>query len=168
MCISQNRFVNSMSQTPCVAMLIGLQGSGKSSFYRVCFSSTHEHLSKDNWPNAKNREARLQRELRAALEQGRSVVIDNTNVTRAQRAGVLAIARELGVPVRGYVFPLDLAGCLARNASRQGRARVPERAILATINLWEAPSLDEGFAALLSVQLRDGDFEIGDYNYESK
>lgn len=153
-----------MSHSPEVVLLIGLPGSGKSSFYHAHFAGTHGHLSKDNWPNAKRREARLQRELRVALQEGRSVVVDNTNVTREARQSILSIAHELGARICGYVFEPDLNGCLQRNAQRIGKARVPDAAITIRNAQWQAPTSAEGFHELFTVHLRDGDFKVTDYN----
>lgn len=149
---------------PEVILLAGLPGSGKSSFYRARFAASHLHLSKDNWPNASRREARLQRELRAALQAGNNVVVDNTNATQEQRATVVAIAREAGAHIAVYVLESSLAECLARNAARLGRARVPDVALYICAANWQMPSRDEGFDALFCVRLRDGDFEVKDGN----
>ncbi len=43
-------------------VLVGLQGSGKTTFYRERFAATHEHVSKDNFRN-NSRPARRQRHL---------------------------------------------------------------------------------------------------------
>jgi len=147
-----------------VVIFIGLQGAGKSSFYRARFASTHLHLSKDNWPNASRREARLQRELRAALGAGQSVVVDNTNVTQAARAPLIAIAHEFQARVAGYVFESHLQDCLERNRAREGRARVPDIAVIVTAQRLEMPAADEGFDELHFVRLRGGDFEVGLYD----
>lgn len=40
-----------MTQAECV-IFVGLQASGKAAFYRLRFASTHEHISKDNFPHA--------------------------------------------------------------------------------------------------------------------
>ena len=37
-----------------LVILVGLQGSGKSTFYRERFGSTHAHVSKDNFRNNRN------------------------------------------------------------------------------------------------------------------
>lgn len=59
----------------------GLQAAGKTTFFRERFAATHEHVSKDAWPNARKREARQRRLVEAHLRAGRSVVVDNTNPT---------------------------------------------------------------------------------------
>ena len=42
--------------------------------------------------------------------------------------------------------------CIARNALREGRACVPDKAIAATSNKLEIPSFDEGFDELYFVK----------------
>lgn len=136
-----------------LVLFIGLQGSGKSSFYRERFAATHVHVSKDLWPNARRREARQRRLVSEALAQGRSVVVDNTNPLVEDRAPLIAIGREKGARVVGYVFESDVEACLARNAARVGRARVPEKALHITWRRLRWPSYAEGFDVLFHVRL---------------
>ncbi len=143
-----------------VVIFSGLQGAGKSSFYRARFAATHLHLSKDNWPNASRREARLQRELRAALLENRDVVLDNTLPSRIARAPHIQIAREFGARVHNYFFESDFAACAARNALREGRACVPLIALKITAAQLQKPSLDEGFDELYFVRLQGDGFEV--------
>lgn len=146
---------------PDVVLLIGLPGSGKTSFTLARLARTHVHLSKDHWPNARHREARLRRRLREALAEGRSVVVDNTNAARRDRAPLVAIAREAGARVIAYWLDADVRTCLARNARREGRARVPDVAIYAFAKRFEPPGADEGFDACYRVRLLDGGgFEV--------
>ena len=62
-------------------ILVGLQGAGKTTLYRQRFAASHAHVSMDLFPNARHKSARLLRELARALDDGRSVVVDNTNPT---------------------------------------------------------------------------------------
>jgi predicted kinase len=136
-----------------VILLIGLQGAGKSSFYRERFASTHVHVSRDNFrhnPNPLRRQTAL---IEEALRAGRSVVVDNTHPSRADRAAVFEVAKRFNVPVIGYFFDADLKGCIARNNLRAGKAKVPVVGILATRKKLQPPSLEEGFAALFHVAL---------------
>ncbi|HYO52517.1 ATP-binding protein [Archangium sp.] len=135
-----------------LVLFIGLQGSGKSSFYRERFAATHVHVSKDLWPNARKREARQRRLIAEALKQGRPVVVDNTNPLVEDRAPLIALGREHGARVVGYVFESDLETCLARNAGRVGRERVPDKAIHITRRKLRWPSYAEGFDALFHVR----------------
>ena len=47
----------------------GLQAAGKTTFYRERLASTHVHISKDAWPNARGRETRQRRLVGAFLRQ---------------------------------------------------------------------------------------------------
>lgn len=146
-----------------LVLLVGLQGAGKSSFYRERFAGTHVHVSKDLWPNARRREARQRRLIGEALGAGRSVVVDNTNAGAEDRAPLIAIGRAHGARVVGYAFESQLEDCLARNAGRQGRARVPEVALYATRRRLQWLRHEEGFDALYYVRLRpEGGFEVSE------
>ncbi|MFL5352160.1 AAA family ATPase [Archangium sp.] len=147
-----------------LVLFIGLQGSGKSSFYRERFAATHVHVSKDLWPNARRREARQRRLISEALAQGRSVVVDNTHPLVEDRAPLIAIGREKGARVVGYVFESDLEACLARNAARVGRARVEDKALHITWRKLRWPSYAEGFDALFHVRLDpEGGFHVSEW-----
>ncbi len=149
-----------MTQPQCV-LLVGLQASGKTTFYRSRFAATHEHISKDDFPHARSRDARQASLMRAALTAGRSVVIDNTNVTPAERASAITIARDCGARVVGYFFEPSIGASIARNRLREGRARVPDVAIPATAKRLVAPDPVEGFHELYRVKLTDrGEFEV--------
>ncbi len=136
-----------------LVIFIGLQGSGKSSFYRSRFAQTHAHISKDLISPSNRNKARRQRELiEHALRDGRDVVVDNTNVCKVDRAELIAHARAHRTRVVGYFFDGTVRECLVRNAGRTGRARVPDVAIFATAKKLERPTLEEGFDALYRVE----------------
>jgi hypothetical protein len=50
--------------------------------------------------------------------------------------------------------------CLARNARREGKARVPDVAIYATAKRLVPPTRVEGFDELMCVRLNDCVFEV--------
>jgi len=139
-------------QLECV-ILIGLPGAGKSSLYREKFDATHVPVSKDLWPNAAKREDRQRQLIEEALASGKSVVIDNTNPTIAERATLIAIARAHGARVIGYFFDVNTRTAVARNAERTGRGKVPNVAIFTAAKRLERPSLAEGFDQLFRVQI---------------
>ncbi|MGY2085427.1 AAA family ATPase [Blastococcus sp. SYSU DS0539] len=126
-------------------MLAGLQGSGKTTWTARTLAGTHAVVSKDHWPNARRREARQQRVVAELLAEGRSVVVDNTHPSPAERAPLVALARAAGVPVRAVWLDTPLEVCLARNAAREGRARVPLPGLLGTRARFVPPSTEEGF-----------------------
>jgi predicted kinase len=147
-----------------LVILIGLQGSGKSSFYRAYFAATHDWVSKDRFRNNRKPGRRQRLLIEEALAAGRSVVVDNTNATAADRAELIALARSFGARVSGYYFESRLANCLERNRQRTGKALVPDLALYATRKRLEPPSLAEGFDRLFHVRLLgDSRFEILDW-----
>jgi predicted kinase len=131
-----------------VAILMGLQASGKTTFYRTVLAPTHVHVSKDAFPRARNRQRRQLRLITEALAGGRDVAVDNTNPAPEDRAAIIEPARESGASVVGYWFPPDPIASLARNAERDGKTRVPEVGLRATLSRLRAPRPQDGFDAL--------------------
>ena len=128
-----------------LVVMVGLQGSGKSTWVREHLAATHVVVSKDHWPNARRRQERQLRVLAEQLAAGRSVVVDNTNPTREDRAALLAVAHAAGVPARAVWVDVPLEQCLARNDAREGRDRVPLQGVLGTRKRLVPPTPAEGF-----------------------
>ena len=133
---------------PELVVMVGVQGSGKTTWVAQHLAGTHVVVSKDHWPNARRRQARQQRVVAEHLAAGRSVVVDNTNPSREERSALVELAREAGVPVRAVWLDVPLETCLRRNAARTGRALVPLVGVLATVDRFVPPSSEEGFAAV--------------------
>ena len=144
-----------------LVIFIGLQASGKSTFFRERFSATHEHVSKDLFRNNKNPKRRQTQLIEAALGQGSSVVVDNTNPTVEDRLALIELGREFEARIIGYYFESGVRGCVGRNRRRAGKERVPDVAIFATAKRLVAPSCSEGFDELLCVHITDdSDFAV--------
>ena len=135
-----------------LAVLMGLPGAGKSTFYAQRLAATHTHVSMDAIPRSTDKRRRQRRLIDESLAARRSVAVDNVNATRADRAEFLAIAREAGARVVGYWLDAPPGACLGRNKNRTGSARVPPVAIFAAAKRFEQPTVDEGFAALWRVR----------------
>jgi predicted kinase len=141
---------------PECVILIGLPGAGKTTFVRERYPS-HDHISKDTLPGSGNKQAKQDAALRRSLTARRSVIVDNTNVTPAERAAVIAIARELDARVVGYYIEASTRDAVARNERRTGRAKVPKVAIFTCAKRLVVPTLEEGFDELHTVHpLDDG------------
>ncbi|SNR23193.1 ATP-binding protein [Blastococcus mobilis] len=125
--------------------MVGLQGSGKSTWVARHLARTHTVVSKDHWPNARRRESRQRRVVAELLAAGARVVVDNTNPAPADRAPLIAAARDAGVPVRAVWMDTPAELCLARNEVREGRARVPLQGVFATRARFLPPTTAEGF-----------------------
>ena len=128
--------------------MVGLQGSGKSTWVARHLAGSHVVVSKDHWPNARHREARQRRVVAGLLAEGACVVVDNTDPSPAERAPLVELAVAAGVPVRAVFLDVPIQTCRQRNAARSGRARVPEVGLFSTAARLVAPTTAEGFAAV--------------------
>jgi predicted kinase len=127
-----------------LAVLVGLQASGKTTFRRQLLSG-HVVVSKDDFPNARHRQRRQLRLVGEALAAGRDVVVDNTNPSPEEWRPLIEVGREHGAAVVGYWFPPDPVAAAVRNAERDGRARVPDVGFYATLGRLRRPGVAEGF-----------------------
>ena len=145
-------------------IFIGLQASGKSSFYQRQFAASHAVVSKDLLRNNRSPARRQQQLIEEELQAGHSVVVDNTNVTLEGRAELIRLGRLYNATITGYYFESQISQCLERNRQRTGKARVPDVAIFATLKKLVRPSYQEGFDRLFYVRLsEDGTFRISNW-----
>jgi predicted kinase len=132
-------------------IFVGIQGSGKSTFFKQRFVDTHIRLNLDML-RTRFRENLL---FEACLEAKQKFVVDNTNLTRESRERYIVRAKIYGFRVAGFYFKTDLQKALARNNLREGKAKIPEKAILAAYNRLQLPHFDEGFDELFYVSNDD-------------
>lgn len=137
-------------------LFIGIPGSGKSSFFKERFFSTHVRISLDLL-RTRHREELL---LEACLGTEQRFVIDNTNPTTSERVKYIQAAKAARFSVTGYYFQSKVEDCLRRNSERSDPERVPEVAVLATAKKLELPTREEGFDQLFYVRLVDGRFVV--------
>ncbi len=149
-----------------IIIFIGLQGAGKSTFYQTHFATTHAYVSKDALSRSKtmNKATKQNILLEEALRAGCSIVIDNTNPTKADREPLIRLGHLYHATVIGYYFDAPTNDCLARNRERVGKARVPDKVIYITSKRMVLPSFEEGFDMLFRVHTKnDGLFEVVDW-----
>nr|WP_042194421.1 ATP-binding protein [Kibdelosporangium sp. MJ126-NF4]CEL21308.1 polynucleotide kinase 3-phosphatase-like [Kibdelosporangium sp. MJ126-NF4]CTQ96125.1 polynucleotide kinase 3-phosphatase-like [Kibdelosporangium sp. MJ126-NF4] len=150
-----------------VAILIGLQASGKTTFYRRHLAKTHDHVSKDNFPNARKPQKRQLRLIEEALSEGRGVAVDNTNPAPAEWAPLIATARAFAATVTAYWFPVDVEASIARNAARANP--VPDVGLFTTLGRLRRPTLSDGFDKVYSVTFDDtGEFTVTEHTVVSE
>jgi predicted kinase len=145
---------------PEVAILVGLPGSGKTTFYRTRLAATHDHVSKDLMPNVRRRDARQMALVEAALAAGRSVAVDNTNPARVDRAPLIAAGRARGARVVAYFMLTPVRVALQRNRGREGRQRVPDVAVFSAAKRLQPPAMDEGLDEVFQVAAERGEFKV--------
>jgi predicted kinase len=145
-----------------LAVLVGLQASGKSTFYARCLSGRYALVSKDLFPrSARNRQRRQMRLVAEHLAAGVPVAVDNTNPSPDEWRPLVEAAHAHGVTATAYWFPPDVAGSLRRNAAREGRERVPDVGVLATLKRLRRPSTVDGFDSVREVRFDGrGGFDV--------
>ena len=144
-----------------VILLIGIQASGKSTFYKKKFFNSHIRISND-LIKTKNRERQL---LEYCINTKMSFVVDNTNSTKEVRKKYIDIAKEFSIPVIGYYFKPDLNQSLDRNEKRIKKEVIPKAGVIGTYKKLEIPEMNEGFMKLYYVENKD-DFIIKDWENE--
>jgi hypothetical protein len=80
-----------------------------------------------------------------ALTGGRSVAVDNTNPSPQEWQPLIEAARAHDAATVGYWFPPDPTAARERNAVRDGRARVPDVGLYATLKRLRRPRRSDGF-----------------------
>ena len=149
--------MNDLSDTrPQMILMIGIPGSGKSTFAAAHFPPGYVRISRD----VLRTRARVAAALAEALEKRRDIVIDNTNVMRIERERFILPAKAVGYRVTGYYLQSIAADCLKRNAQRSGAARIPDAGVLARARDLEMPSREEGFDELFYVSITEAGFDV--------
>ena len=144
-------------------VFIGIQGSGKSTFYKERFADTHVRINLDML-NTRGKEEAL---FRACLMAKIPMAVDNTNPTAEERARYIVPAREAGFAVTGYYFQSKIEDCKGRNSKRSEKDAVPLRGLLGTYARLKRPALTEGFARLWYVSTNpDGTFKTEEWSDE--
>jgi predicted kinase len=140
-----------------LAVLVGVQGAGKSTFVRRRLFDSHVRINLDML-GTRRREQVL---VRACLEAGQSFVVDNTNPTVEDRRRYLPAARLAGFRVVAYHFVIDPDTAQRQNARRPAKRRIPAAALVRTARRLQPPTMEEGFDAVHFVtQAEDGRFIV--------
>jgi protein phosphatase len=116
---------------PCLVVLIGPAGAGKSTFARTHFErdeivssdELREAIAGDAADQSRNRAVfgALDRAVARRLATGRTTVVDATNLERHARRPLLALASYDGIAAVAVVFEVDLHDAVARDRRRPGR-----------------------------------------------
>lgn len=144
-------------------IFIGIQGSGKSIFFKQRFFDTHVRINLDML-RTRHREKLL---FEACLEAKQKFVLDNTNLTREEREKYIVKAKSFGFKIVGYYFQTNLEKAIERNNQRTGKAKIPEKGLLGSFKRLQIPQFDEGFDELFYVSITDeSGFVVEDWKDE--
>ncbi len=144
-------------------IFMGLQGAGKSTFYRERFFATHMRISLDML-KTQHRERRF---LQTCLETRQPFVVDKMNLTRADRQVYVDAAKQAGFRVVAYYFQSKVEDCQRRNAQRPAKEQIPLKGIRGASGRLQIPSRDEGFDELYYVRIDAGnEFVVEDWQNE--
>ena len=144
-------------------ILIGIQATGKSTFYRQKFEDTHIRINLDML-KTRHRERIL---VEACIAARQPFVVDNTNPATKDRARYIEPAQSAGFRVIGYYFKSSLSEAMERNRQRAASKVVPDRGITGAYGRLQLPSRDEGFDELYYVSIdASGAFAIEEWTDE--
>lgn len=129
-------------------IMIGIQGSGKSTFYHNYLADGYVRVNLDML-KTRHQESLL---ISECIRDGKCFAIDNTNPTRADRQRYIPLAQYAGYRIVGYFMESKLKPCIERNNQRTGKEKKPAAAIAATSNKLQMPTYDEGFDELYFVK----------------
>lgn len=144
-------------------IFVGIQGAGKSTFFKKRFFDSHIRINLDML-RTKNREKLI---FEACLKAKQNFVIDKTNLTRDAREKYISEAKRFDFKIVGYYFQTDLKQTIERNNQRTGKAKIPEKGIFSAFKRLQIPKFEEGFDELFYVSINDeNDFVVEDWKNE--
>jgi predicted kinase len=141
-------------------IFIGIQATGKSTFYKERFFKSHVRINMDML-KTRHRESML---FTACIEMRQPFVVDNTNPTMNDRKKYIDPAKQNKFKIIGYYFSSEIYQSLGRNRKRSEREQIPERGIKGTYSKLEIPDYNEGFDELYYVKTNEnGGFDVSEW-----
>lgn len=131
-----------------MVVMMGIPGSGKSTFFRRFLQQDFVRVNLDTL-KTRHREKLL---IEDCIAKGYNYAIDNTNPQKADREKYIPAAKAAGYHIIGYFMESKLSVCMERNRQRSGKERIPDIAVACISNKLEMPSLAEGFDELYFVK----------------
>ena len=147
-----------MASKPRIVLLVGLPGSGKSTWASgkkgVLSSDAVRELLADD-PNNQNIHARVFRVIRELLKQRLDLrrpltYIDATNLRPKERRPFLKLADRFDAEIEAVYFDVTLEECIQRNRARD--RVVPDEVIRMMADRLVPPTVPEGFLSVSVVR----------------
>ena len=139
-------------------IFVGIPASGKTSFYNHYYKNDYKHINLDTL------KTRYQEDLaiNEYLKNNNNIVIDNTNITKKERAKYINAGKENNYKIIGYYFKSSIHECIERNEKRENK--IPRTAVANKFNNLELPSIEEGFDELYYVYIEGNEFRVECWN----
>jgi len=141
-------------------IFIGIQATGKSTFYLDHLYKTHIRINLDMLKTRKREDILLE----ACIRAKQPFVIDNTNPTVLERKKYIDMAKIAKFKVTGYFFQSNITEAILNNDKREGKERIPLLGIKSTHAKLQLPSKDEGFDELYFIYInKENKFVVHEY-----
>uniref|UniRef100_A0AC35U940 Bifunctional polynucleotide phosphatase/kinase n=1 Tax=Rhabditophanes sp. KR3021 TaxID=114890 RepID=A0AC35U940_9BILA len=137
-----------------MVILVGLPASGKSTLAKKWENKYNYGVINRDTLNTQVKCLTIANQM---IEEGRSVVIDNTNMNAVSREKYIDLAKTHKISIRCFHFNLTPEHCIHNNAFRQrigtdrAHDRVDKNVIWRLQRTYEKPELDEGFESIVTV-----------------
>jgi protein phosphatase len=148
---------NSPLYIPCLIVLVGPPGSGKTTWARrnsrgavhVSQDGLIDAITPDGFDHVYRPVYRAAEDAlaRAALQAGHTVIVDRTNRTGSHRERWLQIAREASCPAVAIAMTTPKSLCRERNAKRDATNRLSDDRMDRMFAAFEPVQPDEGFVS---------------------
>ncbi len=142
-----------------IYVMVGIPGSGKSTYAMKLQNEGAVRVSLDDIRNKLFEETGSKTEskvfseglkqMKKALDEGKDIVCDSTNVTPEKRKSYFKVAKQYDAKIVAVFVNTDKKECLERNSKREGNAKVPAVAIHTSAKRLTPPTLDEGFDEII-------------------
>lgn len=146
---------------PKAIIFTGVPACGKTSYYKEFFGE-YVHINLDTL-KTRNKEKKL---LAECINARCDFVVDNTNPSPEDRARYIQPLKEAGYEIIGCYFSSPISECMERNRKREGKKRIPDKAVAAVYGKLTIPSMSEGFDRLYYVKLTKDGFFTEDWRDE--
>lgn len=131
-----------------IIILVAYPAAGKSTFATNKFSS-YKILSGDVLKTL----PKMLKEGRKYLNEGHSIVFDATNPKKENRAKIIELANEYNIPVRCFVFNVDIETALEWNTKRMNETgkKVPKISFYVFRKNYIKPIKEDGFNEIVEI-----------------
>ena len=144
-------------------LLVGIPGSGKSTYAKELSKKTNGHIissddirtelfgSRHITKNDKKVFKLMRKRIVDSLQNGIDVICDATNVTPGRRASFLGDICKINCKKVAIVVNRDVKTCITQNQLRSSECQAPPVAIYTSAKRFVYPTLDEGFDEIMEV-----------------